>query len=81
MTSKQVHDDNEVMSNTMYKLLKKYQAIKQIVKTLHDISISFTLAELCGGVYKSSYWVARLLGCLEDRSPCRPEFPACMRVH
>ena len=35
MTSKQVHDDNEVMSNTMYKLLKKYQAIKQIVKTLH----------------------------------------------
>ena len=35
MTSKQVHDDNEEMSNTMYKLLKKYQGIKQIVKTLH----------------------------------------------
>lgn len=35
MTSKQVSDDNEAMSNTMYKLLKKYQAVRQIVKTLH----------------------------------------------
>ena len=40
MTSKQVADDNEVMSNTMYKLLKKYSAVRSIIKTLH---VSFDL--------------------------------------
>ena len=35
MTSKQVSEDNEKMSDTMYKLLKKYQAIRSIVKILH----------------------------------------------
>jgi len=34
MTSKQVHEDNEVLSNTTFKLLKKYQGIRSIVKTL-----------------------------------------------
>ena len=47
MTSKQVHDDNEVMSNTMYKLLKKYQAIKQIVKTLH-------VSKVCSCIFSKS---------------------------
>ena len=41
MTSKQVQDDNEAMSNTMYKLLKKYQAIRSIIKTLHVSSPGF----------------------------------------
>ena len=40
MTSKQVQDDNEAMSNTMYKLLKKYQAIRSIIKTLHVSYVS-----------------------------------------
>jgi hypothetical protein len=37
MTSKQVNDENEALSNTMYKLLKKYQAIRSILKTLNVI--------------------------------------------
>lgn len=36
MTSKQVHDENEAMSNNMYRLLKKYQAIRSILKTLNN---------------------------------------------
>ena len=43
MTSKQVNDDNEALSNTMYKLLKKYQAIRSILKTLNVSSISINL--------------------------------------
>ena len=35
MTSKQVNDENEALSNTMYKLLKKYLAIRSILKTLN----------------------------------------------
>ena len=54
MTSKQVHDDNEVMSNTMYKLLKKYQAIKQIVKTLH-------VSKVC------SYYLVKVVNICETR--------------
>jgi hypothetical protein len=34
MTSKQVQEDNETMSDDIYKLLKKYQAIRSIIKTL-----------------------------------------------
>ena len=39
MTSKQVNDENEALSNTMYKLLKKYQAIRSILKTLNVIHL------------------------------------------
>ena len=34
MTSKQLYEENEVLTNSTYKLLKKYQAIRTIIKTL-----------------------------------------------
>jgi hypothetical protein len=43
MTSKQVNDENETLSNTMYKLLKTYQAIRSILKTL-NVSASTILS-------------------------------------
>ena len=34
MTSKELSEDNETLTNTTYKLLKKYQSIRTIIKTL-----------------------------------------------
>ena len=34
MTSKQLYEENEVLTNSTYKLLKKYQAVRTIIKTL-----------------------------------------------
>ena len=34
MTSKQLYEENEVLCNSTYKLLKKYQAVRTIIKTL-----------------------------------------------
>ena len=49
MTSKQVSEDNEKMSDTMYKLLKKYQAIRSIVKILHvSMCTSYLAQKFCG---------------------------------
>ena len=46
MTSKQVHEANEVLSNNTYKLLKKYQAIRSIVKTLAVSAARFVYSGL-----------------------------------
>ena len=34
LTSKQVSDENNVLVNDLYRLIKKYQAIRNIVRTL-----------------------------------------------
>ena len=34
MTSKELSEENETLTNTTYKLLKKYQSIRTIIKTL-----------------------------------------------
>ena len=35
MTSKQISDENAILFNNAHKLMKKYMAIKQIVRTLN----------------------------------------------
>ena len=54
MTSKQVSEDNEKMSDTMYKLLKKYQAIRSIVKILHVSIDNLLSTKMFGKKFKKS---------------------------
>ncbi len=45
MTSKQLQEENVTQVNSLYRLLKKYVAMKQIIKTL-NVSISCAFAYL-----------------------------------
>ena len=66
MTSKQVSEDNEKMSDTMYKLLKKYQAIRSIVKILHVSIDNLLSTKMFGKKLKKSFVAHAFYTCFQS---------------